>query len=383
MLDVLEQRGGRLARSLHANADLGRPVVGHRAERLDDPVRARTDQLDRPSGDLVETLGQAGTDLGPDGVAQLAPSVFEVVDDLAFGKNPADGAGQGGAPSGCERRPGCLRDDVFELVGLVDDHDVVVGENPLGRHVQGVQVEVDDDDVGRRGPMPRQLGEAILAMRASGCARALVTADADHAPRLVGDVGYEIGPIAGVGRRCESTKTGDRRGVEWIVGDLQLEPIVSVDLVEPLPAQVVRSALQHGELQFRTELLLEKGQILLRQLILESLRCRGDDRSAAAERDGDQIGQRLAGAGSGLDDQVPLLLEDVGHCRGHRSLSLASLSAAGQGGRHGIEGIEGALSQSQRVSTVRVSDERTVQLPPRRRPLPTASAPDPDGRFQS
>src|SRR5690606_36440220 len=59
-------------------------------------------------------------------------------------------------------------DDVIQHVGLVDHHHVVLGQDDAaGRQVQPVQVEVDHDHVRLGGPVPGQLGEAVLAVGAA------------------------------------------------------------------------------------------------------------------------------------------------------------------------------------------------------------------------
>src|SRR4029079_12968247 len=74
-----------------------------------------------------------------------------------------------------------------ELVGLVDDHDVVVGDhrNALDR-VDGQQRVVGDDEVGPLRLLAGQLGEALLTEWALGGTEALAVVDRDLAPLAVG-----------------------------------------------------------------------------------------------------------------------------------------------------------------------------------------------------
>ena len=71
--------------------------------------------------------------------------------------------------AGADRQAGGGRDDVLELVGLVDHDDVVLGQQRLAAgEVEAVEVGVDDHDVGSLGGPPGRLGEARLARAGSG-----------------------------------------------------------------------------------------------------------------------------------------------------------------------------------------------------------------------
>ena len=97
-----------------------------------------------------------------------------------------DRAERGEAP-GRDLHADGVAHDVLEAVGLVEHHDVVLGEqHAVAGDVQPVEVRVDDDDVGDRGAPAGLLGEARLAHRAAVGARALVAADRDRARHGVG-----------------------------------------------------------------------------------------------------------------------------------------------------------------------------------------------------
>ena len=91
--------------------------------------------------------------------------------------HPPDDAGRGRvkrpAPTA---KPGRRRDDVLELVGLVEHDDVVLGqEGAAAGDVHAVEVGVDDHDVGGlRRARRAVLGEARVAERAAGRAGALL-----------------------------------------------------------------------------------------------------------------------------------------------------------------------------------------------------------------
>ena len=118
---------------------------------------------------------------------------------VGAGDGPGHG-GQGPEPPrgdlGAERR----RHHLLDLVGLVEDHHLVLGQDgaPAGQ-VGAVEVGVDHHHVGRRRRRPGPFGEAGAARGAAEGARALAGADAHHRPgpgvRLEG----QVGPVAVLG----------------------------------------------------------------------------------------------------------------------------------------------------------------------------------------
>jgi hypothetical protein len=91
---------------------------------------------------------------------------------------------------------------------------------------------------------------------------------------------------------------------------------LGLHLVHFLPAQKVGAALHQGGLQIRREMLLQEGHVLLEELLLERLGRRRNHHAAAAANRCNQIGERLAGARAGFDDDVLVLREClVGYLR--------------------------------------------------------------------
>ena len=116
------------------------------------------------------------------------------------GDDPAGAAGQvDEAPAG-ELDAAGGRHDVLELVRLVDDRQLVVGEqHAVHGEVEAVEVEVHHDDVGLVGAVAGRLGEAHPAARAPRRAGALLSRHAQRAPRPFGGLHVELGSIAGLG----------------------------------------------------------------------------------------------------------------------------------------------------------------------------------------
>ena len=113
----------------------------------------------------------------------------------------------------------------------------------------------------------------------------------------------------------------------------------AADLGHPLAADVVAPSLQHGEGQIRHRWPpATSGQILVGQLVLEGLGGRGHHHPFAGQGGGHQVGERLAGAGAGLDDQMAPAGHRSGHRDGHLDLARTGLAAPGQAGGHPRQG---------------------------------------------
>ena len=141
--------------------------------------------------------------------ASAVAGLFEQAGPVG-GEHGPDDAGEGREPPGAERQPRRRRDDVFELVRLVEHDHVVLGQEGLAPgEVQSVEVGVDDHQRRRPGPAGRRhLGEARLAERAAGGAGALV---ARHAHRLPGPRVHrprQLGLVAGRRRRGPARRAG-------------------------------------------------------------------------------------------------------------------------------------------------------------------------------
>ena len=135
----------------------------------------------------------------------------------------------------------------------------------------------------------------------AAAAEAAVGADGDLRPDRLRRLDLELGAIARLGLVDPAP-----HGVE---GGSVLCPReeLSAEQAEPLQgmaAQVVLTALQHGDLHLPAESLRRSRNVLAEQLFLEGLRRgRDDDPPAGVER-GDQVRQALARARAGLGEQV-------------------------------------------------------------------------------
>ncbi len=241
---------------------------------------------------------------------------------------------------------------------LVDDDGVVVGDH---RHaLDGVdrqQRVVGDDQVGAVCLLARHLDEALLTERAPGCAQALAVVDRDLTPLPVGVPGRVV-PLARTSRL--GLPLGPRPQVEHLLGHRALRYLdqrallVGHTLADAVQADVVRAAFQDGVRRVdgvlelaRADRLDQPGDVALDELVLQGEGRGRDDHPPVVQQGRDEVTERLAGAGAGLDEQVLLAFERVGHRLGHRHLARPFLASErfdrrGQHAAHGgVGGVVG------------------------------------------
>ena len=226
---------------------------------------------------------------------------------LVVGEDGPDPPTQGPEPAAAQLGAAGRPQDLGELVGLVEHHRhrARATECPAGGQAQPVVVLVGDHDVGRRRPLAGLLGEAVGPLGAAGRPRALVGPDRDRRPDVVRGSRIELLPVA-VGRLGGP---GPDLGqvVVGVAPAEELELFVSLgplQLGQALAAQVVAAALEQGHGDRPIEGLGHHGHVAVDQLGLQGDGGRCHHGSLAAGHDGHQVGQRLSGAGTGLDQQV-------------------------------------------------------------------------------
>ena len=256
----------------------------------------------------------------------------EVGGGLVVGQDGPDPPPQGPQAPPAQLGPAGRPEDVGQLVGLVEHRHVVLGEqDPAGGQVEPVVVMVGDDDVGRRGPLPSPLGEALAARGAAGRPRALVSADRDRRPDVVRRRRVELLPVTG--RRVGRPHQHVGQVVVGVAPPEQLQlllPLGPLQLAEALEAQVVAAALEQRHRDRAPEGLGHQRHVAVDQLGLEGDRGRGHHRPPALGHDRHEIGQRFPGSGPGLDEQVAVAVQGLGHQLGHADLARSALPAARQ-----------------------------------------------------
>ena len=251
------------------------------------------------------------------------------------------------------------RDAVLKLVGFIHHHDVVLGQHRQALEgADGEHGVVGDHDVGIGGVLPGQFAEAFGRERALLRAEALHGGDGDLPPGPVRDAGHELvavprggllGPFAQPddflaqlgGRPAQGGGEMRHAGVLAEGEQLALGRFFGREAaLELVPAHVVGPALDQGDLdgplQGRGDGLEQPGQVPAHDLGLQRQGGGGDQGGlVAGQRMGDQrnqVGQGLAGAGAGLDQQVVAAVYRARHLPGHFVLAVAALAAhAGHG----------------------------------------------------
>ncbi len=220
--------------------------------------------------------------------------------------------------------------------------DGVVLRQHLDLAVEGVDGEqgvVGDDQVRGAGPLPRELGEAILAEGALARAEAFAGADRDRGPDAVGDAGGEVVAFARLGllrplahAQHVAAHLGQLVRVEQAVL-LGLLLAARVDLVQ---ADVVVPPLEQREFGGAVELggqrLADQREVVRHELPLQGERRGGHDDAALLARQGvrdcrDQVRERLSGTGARLDEQRVALAQRLGDRLGHLLLTRARRTA--------------------------------------------------------
>ncbi len=286
-------------------------VVG--AEHLSDAAFDVAEEADR----RLARCGEAG--------AELTPGEAEPVDDHQD---------VGGAQVDAELVGGRL----FEVVGLVDDQHLVLAQRVAAAGSVGEEKGmVGDHDRRRLGGAPRGHHEAAVVLPVGACRTQAVTAvGLDVAPECLVDTGeVELAAIAVLGLR----QPGEQ---------LQLEPdAVQVRSVragvgraqEAMPApqaELVVAPLEERGGDGCADDALDHRQVAGHQLLLQGDGSGGHHRAApvaAVQRQRHQVGQRLAHARPGLDDEAAAALHGLGHGAGHLQLRLAQLVRAVLGGQ--------------------------------------------------
>ena len=159
---------------------------------------------------------------------------------------------------------------------------------------------------------------------ADGC----VLGPPDQAPDLFGDGGG----IGGVGLGTGGQRVVGIRGICRPGGERQLASSAA-DLGYPLAAHIVAATLEYGEGEAVVGGGGHQGEVLVGQLVLQRLGGGGHDDLFARERSRHEVGERLAGSGTRLDDEIAAAGHGGGDRDGHLDLSGAGLAAPGQPGR--------------------------------------------------
>ena len=322
--DAVVEQAGRAAGRRHAcrrDAGAAAGIGAQRAIEGTGPGRGR-------GAGALAGLGDGGEEPAPGAVQsqrRALQGVPRVHDEVGLAEHALGVVDQRLDTVVADRDAEVLRRDVLELVGLVDhqrralrDHlaEGVVAQRRIGAE----QVVVDDDHVRFGGVLPHPRDEAVGVARA-GAAGAGLGGGGDLRPerQVVGQL-VDLGAIPGLGDLGPGV---DQREVHAIDVGAQRRRFLE-DLVA-LQAEVVAAALHARGRERHRQHAGEQRQILGEDLLLQVLGAGRDDDALAAQDRRHEVGERLAGAGAGLDEEHAAVLERVGDRRGHAALAVARL----------------------------------------------------------
>ena len=286
------------------------------------------------------------------------------------------------------RRPGHVEPQVpggllLQVVRLVDDEHVVVRyHRPAGRQVGEQQGVVDDDEMGGRRPLPRRPEKAGPPRP-----RAVDGALGRHAvPRGRGVTTSEVqlAPVPG----ARGPEPDERLGQE--PGLALRERVSRPEVRPPLHAHVVRAALQLGVPEPLgvhavgvVQRLHENGYVLVQELLLQVDRVGRDDDAPVVGQGvhgrRDQVGERLADARAGLDDEPAPVVDCPGHLAGHLHLLAPHLERVHRTGQRPA----GVQHRRRQVRVQRLGEPVGTERPAGPKPLaqlPHVQAADPRPR---
>ena len=138
------------------------------------------------------------------------------------------------------------------------------------------------------------------------------------------------------------------------------------EVVKLLAAEIIAAPLHVADAQL-AQVLLQEGDVLEEELLLQGLGAGRDDDALAGADDRQQIGQRFAGAGPGFDDQVAPLLQRLLDRFGHLQLSAAKFVRGMSARQHSARSEElvqrrQARGQWRRIVTWKTRREERVPI---------------------
>jgi hypothetical protein len=223
---------------------------------------------------------------------------------------------------------------VDQVVRLVDDHHVVLGEDvAVLQRVDGQQRVVGDDDVRPARDLACPLGKAAAAEAAPLCPDALPGRDRDLPPCPLVDARHQLVAVAGLRglgplpqpRHLPPDLGGRARleeGFLRVVGGAAAQPVLAQVVAPPLEDREGRRPAEQRLQRFR-----EARQVAVDELALQRDRGGGHhDRRVHRGRvpgRGHQVRQRLPRARARLDREVLAAVHGAGDRLGHRDLPRA------------------------------------------------------------
>ena len=236
--------------------------------------------------------------------------------------------------------------DILDRVGLVENHGLVirqqVGARLSQRQVAEEQGVIDDQDLGRIDSPPR-LEVKTPGVIGAAFAQAIAGVALDGVPHSGGRCETQIGPAA-IDRLAGPLAHLDQLLRQVLLRKQRQRFLLGVS--KSPQAEVIAAPLHQRDLERFREHRLQKGNVLLNQLFLQVDRVGGNDDAivffAEDRLDGrHEVGERLADAGAGLDQQMPFAVDGVGDGVGHLHLLGPALEVGPETGNRAARAKDG------------------------------------------
>ena len=222
---------------------------------------------------------------------------------------------------------------IFQLVGLVKNYQAGLRQNTgigrvigllLDRQVREKKVMIHDHDVAFRRLAPHRGDEAAVKLAALLPATTVGTGVQLVPERARLRHGRQFGAVPGRRKFFPAQDFG-----EMIDLFQSAQHGIRREVVELPAAQIIAASLHVADVQLALAIgkkrLLEKRNIFVKELLLQVFCTGRDDHPFAGANYRQQISERFASTGAGLDDQVALLFERLFHRLGHLQLPAAKL----------------------------------------------------------
>ena len=217
---------------------------------------------------------------------------------------------------------------IFQLVGLVKNYQAGLRQNTgigrvigllLDRQVREKKVMIHDHDVALRRLAPHHGNEAAIKFAALLPGTAVGTGVQLVPERARLRHGHQFGAVPGRRKFFPARDFG-----EMIDLFQSAQHRIRREVVELLAAQIIAPSLHVADVQLALSIgekrLLEKRNIFVEELFLQVFGAGRNDHPFAGANYRQQIGERFASTGAGLDDQVAFLFERLFHRLGHLQL---------------------------------------------------------------
>ena len=165
---------------------------------------------------------------------------------------------------------------------------------------------IDDDDVRRCGALVHVGDEAAAELRTLLPGAGLAPC-VELLPQF-SVIGQEVefGAVARLGHFFPLAHL--REPIDFVH---PLQHRLAFHQVHLLPAEEIPAALHHRNFDFRCEVLLQEGNVLVEELLLQGLGCRGDHHAPPAADRREQVGQRLTRTRACFENGVMLVAKSI------------------------------------------------------------------------